>query len=515
MQRCEWIFDFYAIAFDYLSERVAATETELSHLKSLAESKLRQEIRSHDGGIPARISDFLGIPGSNWAAMTDAFLETRTFHMKLLYVLWQIDRAAVDLNYFRHSPSRGFWMATRQHMEANRLDLGRDFKKTVRIRAPRLDTMNWWEAALDAGWSILERGQNLDRFFQNLVRVPEVVGAQVELMQRVPSLFDRFTADPGKNQLRVAVVPLVDDLKPRSHSAELIPGPLHIVPRTISPDPPSPGTSGRVQHRFGIDVVPGTDPTQTMEFLAGHAEYLTKLACEEHADLLLFPELVVPDAVVAAIQKTLRHYWEREEHTPYLTLAGTFGRISGTDKKAYNEAIILDNTGAELYHQRKMHAYKMFEYEQGKYDLAEVLGNVPRQEDFETFPRRIIFLDSRAAGYRVVTLICEDAAQANPGRGAISALQPTLVFVPVMAGALEKGCWCWETASHFAGDPGAVTVIANSGGLAKSQYRKQGRTEMPPLAILASPLADPKPTFSCIRNQSPVAAKPLIIIKIP
>jgi hypothetical protein len=508
MQECKWIFDFFAIGFDYLSSRMYASEDILDRLASGSSRAFRDAISNRDGGMPASIHDFLGVPNRDWSQMTDTGLEAPDFHFKLLYVLWQIDRAALDLNYFCKGGNKALWPSVREHLERNHLSLHRDFARRVIIRPPPLAAKHWWSAALKLKWSIVERGQHLDRLFQNLIRVPEVLGADITLLNRMPALFDRVTSEDSS--FKIGIVPLVHDIRYRSVSVELLPGPLHIVPHKVIEFAQESGSRHEVS-RFGIEVIEG-DGTQTMDFLAHRAAAATQSACDRGVEVLLFPELVVPDAVVNAISTVLRDNFQRGESTPRVTLAGTFGRAS-TDGKNFNEAVILDGSGRELYRQRKMHAYKMFEYEQQKYNLVDLFQNLPRQEDFDTFPRRVTFLDSRAAGYRIVTLICEDAAQENPGREAVAALHPTIVFVPVMAGALEKGCWCWETASLFARRPGAVAIVANSGALAKAQFAKQGRTDHPPLAIVGAPLADP--AYNNVRASSCVDKNGLILLNIP
>jgi len=508
MHVCTWIFDFFAIGFDYLASRIFPSEDILEDLARMSDPAFRKTISDEDGAIPASIHEFLGLRDGGWTNMKDADLKTDDFLLKLLYVLWQIDRAALDLNYFCFFAKKLHWPTVADHLDVKNC-LNRDPARKVIIRPPELSKKKWWVAASKLNWNRAERGQHLEPFFKNLIRVPELLGANIDIVRRSVARLGAIAVE--EDILKIGVAPLIQDIRNRGDfAAELVPGPLHIVPRRVISFA-RVSKSRRISSRFGIDVIEG-DGTQTMEFLARRAAVATQSACDNGVHLLLFPELVVPDEVVAAIRKVLHENFLRGAKTPSITLAGTFGRPS-TDGKRYNEAVLLDGSGRVLSRQRKMHAYKMFTYEQKKYDLIDLFQNVPREEDFDVFPRRIEFVDSSQAGYRIVTLICEDAAQENPGREAVAAMHPTVIFVPVMAGALQRGCWCWNTAEVFASRPGAVAIVANSGGLAKAHFTKLGRKEAPPLAILGAPLADPE--YNQVRSAFAADRHGLLMLGIP
>jgi predicted amidohydrolase len=505
MERCEWIFDFFAIGYDYLASRPCHAESLLERLAHNSSPELRQRITDSDGDLPVLIFSYLGVPFRRWAGMSDSHLESDDFCFKLLSVLWQIDRAAADLNYFKTGASRTAWPRVRIHLQESGLQLNRDHR-LVTVRPPHLENKKWWRAAKKAKWSLLQRGQNLDPLFQNLARVAEVPGATFVLTTQLPAIYDRL--EPEKETLKIGVAPLIGDMRVGSTSAELLPGPLRVLP--LSPKTASLSSSSAAQNLFAVEI--DGAGTTAMQELAAQAAAATQAACHQDVDVLVFPELVVPDEVVRAISWVLQTNSRRGTHTPRLTVAGSFGRPNRNGRR-YNEAIVLDGNGGELHRQRKMHAYEMHPYEQDKYGLTALFGGVPRQEDFDISPRQLAFFDSRAAGYRTAVLICEDAAQPNPGRQAAAAWRATMVLVPVMAGALEENCWCWKTAEYFAGDAGALTVVANSGGLPRAQYRKDSKSTNPPLAIFAAPISDPQ--YKNVRNGADGAGTGLILFSIP
>lgn len=502
MERCDWIFDFFAIGYDYLASRPSQPESLLDRLAHNSTPELRQRITESDGDLPALIFSFLGVPFRRWAGMSDSHLESDDFCFRLLCVLWQIDRAAADLNYFKTGASRTAWPRVRIHLQQSGLQLNKDYR-LVTVRPPHLENKKWWRAAKKTKWNMLERGQNLDRLFQNLARVAEVPGATFVLATQLPAIYDRL--EPEKDTLKIGVAPLINDMRIGSASAELLPGPLRVLPKT---EPSKFGSAA--QNLFAVEV-DGTG-TAAMEELAARAASATQAACDQDVDVLVFPELVVPDEVVRAISWVLQSNARRGAHTPRLTVAGTFGRLHRNGRR-YNQAIVLDGSGAELHRQRKMHAYEMYPHEQKKYGLEALFGGVPRQEDFDISPRQLAFFDSRAAGYRTAVLICEDANQPNPGRQAAAAWHATMVLVPVMAGALEENSWCWNTAEYFAADAGALTVVANSGGLPRAQYRKDSKSAEPPLAVFGAPIADPQ--YKNVRNGRDGAGTGLILFSIP
>jgi predicted amidohydrolase len=176
--------------------------------------------------------------------------------------------------------------------------------------------------------------------------------------------------------------------------------------------------------------------------------------------------------------------------TPFLVLAGTFGRLDADSGKVYNEAVILNGRGNELFRQRKMHAYTMHGYEQPKYGLSLLFNGEPRTERMAIMPRVLVACDSPMLGLRISVLICEDFCQQTPGIEAVRKLRSNLVLSPVMAGALDQNSGFFQTTSQLVLDPECVVVVAYSRALPSQQ--RCASTNSCSLGIFGSPLYKPK-----------------------
>lgn len=338
----------------------------------------------------------------------------------------------------------------------------------------------WWARATDNNKleEIPARGTHLHRYFQNLCCMQTPAG--VELTYRVlPRLLD--LSENGWDVLRIGFVPLVHELAVDTSVARLRPGPLQIQ-------------VGSIPQSF---TVTHTGSSISCDELSDDAEAAIRVLAAQRTQIVVFPEAVVPDPVVARIKTTLQDLRASGSSYPQLVLAGTYNRSCGASSTSpYNEAVLLNGRGEELWRQHKVHHYEMQRFEQVRYGLDRIFpGAAGVREDITTTPRHITVCDSPAAGLRVIILICEDLAQEDPVRHIIRAMRANLVFNPVMAGALLKQRNFAKTATDLASDPGTTTIVANSGALPTAEWalhKPKGGPVHPPLGIVALPLAKTK-----------------------
>jgi hypothetical protein len=224
------------------------------------------------------------------------------------------------------------------------------------------------------------------------------------------------------------------------------------------------------------------------------------------AQIVLFPEMVVPDPVLARLRQVLYDLADSGKTCPALILAGTFSRASkGHSSSApFNVAVALNDRGEELWRQRKLQPYEMKRYEQQRFGLEKILDSDSCSEYMSFVPRRLQVVDSRRTGLRMVTLICEDATRA-PGLTTARDLRANLILAPVMAGPLTHECSFAVNLDPVVNDYDAVFIVANSGPLARAAWNDPKNP--PPLGILGVPLVlsgKPHKTHKLLSDATPV-----------
>jgi hypothetical protein len=276
------------------------------------------------------------------------------------------------------------------------------------------------------------------------------------------------------------MVPLVEKLEVQPGHAQFRPGPL------------------RLHSHTGTELIIDSDDAGCEE-LCERAAAAVRFFADRQVQIALFPEAVVPDPVLLAIKDELRRLSASGCEYPVLTLAGTFGRTGSTaDGLPYNQGVVLNNRGDELWRQSKLHPYGMQPYEQRRYGV-EKLFSATAIEHITTHPRRLIFCDSRKRAMRMVVTICEDSAQEDPCLTAIRGMHPNLVMIPVMAGPLEGSSFV-NTVKGLTQAPGCLAVVTNSAALARAAWPngQPGEETNPPLGIIGTPLCNDAATHKSV-----------------
>ena len=482
--RCDWIFDFFAHGFDFLNGRFfppqqAALDADWEKEEDdVRRRNLVSLVANGDGVIPVELRRYLRLPGD------DTELESPGFCLRLYCALSAIDRAVSDLNYLAAfvRPMPGRWEAASEHIHRHHQQLQRSAPGHVVFRPRDFDSSGktWHSRTLASGlWTeIPTRGVDLRDYFQNLLRADAASDCTVEI--RVVSSAQEIEMD--STEFRVGVVPLVETLKTNATDAQLMPGPLRLVKEASS------------EPAFGIRVDPPKDPARPCEELCERAEAALRYLAGRGAQIVLFPEMVVPDPVLERLREVLFALTDSGQPRPALILAGSFSRMSSklSSTPPFNVAVVLNGRGEELWRQSKLQPYEMKRYEQKLFGLEKILDSESCREYIEFAPRRLRFVDSRQTGLRMVALICEDATRA-PGVRIAKELRANLILVPVMAGPLTNDCGFAANLDPIVNEYDAIFVVANSGPLARAAW-KDTKTG-PPLAIVGIPLVLPTNAF--------------------
>src|SRR2546425_8878543 len=313
---CDWIFDLFAHGFYFLNGRFFAPAKEVDDPKWAAEEEeirkkdLLNVVAEHDGSIPRKLRHYIQLPGG------DSELEARDFCLRLYCAMSVIDRAAAELNYLSvlADPPPGRWESTCGHIERNRRQLQRSATGLITFRPRDFKTAGkaWCANALAKGpWiEIPKRGEVFADYFQNLLRVQVPDDCKVEI--RLTSPAQDFEMDPTR--LRLGIVPLIDTLKPNASDAQLLPGTLRLVKETDSPP------------TFGIRADSPEDPHASCPVLCDRAEAALRYLAAKGAQIVLFPEMVVPDPALRRLSDVLFELDSSGQPRPDLTLAGTITR---------------------------------------------------------------------------------------------------------------------------------------------------------------------------------------------
>jgi len=478
-QRSQWIFDLFAHVFDFLDGRFFPPDQGVPYdaldreEKEVHRLKLVELIRNQDGLIPDEVRRYLDLPGN------DGDLESTACYLRLYCVLRAIDASAADVNYMAAFVTAfpGRWTNVRERIDKKR-SLHRNAPGCVLLRPHSFEKSgrDWFLATKSNGkWGELPtRGIDLQDYFQNLLRVQETGGCRIEL-HILPAVQD--VALPS-GELRIAVVPLIQSLTVAADEGHLLPGPLRLVK-----------VSGPAS-RFGIHVSPAADPAHMCDELCARAEAALRHLAEWGAHIVLFPEMVVPDPVLTRLQQVLYDLADNKKPRPRLLLAGSFGRSphGHAPQPPYNEAVVLNGDGVELWRQKKLQPYEMKEHEQKNFGLHSLLNSDSCMEDITYQPRVVELRDSKLNRLRIVTLICEDATR-PPALTAARSHEANLILVPVMAGPLNDGCGFTTNLDPLQNEYDALYVIANSAGLARNAWKLTKSPGQPPLGAIGLPLA--------------------------
>lgn len=279
-------------------------------------------------------------------------------------------------------------------------------------------------------------GDRLDQLFDNLLWIgPSGHGAIEVVHARIPRRQD-IPADLIVAAMRFAVVPWAE-------AADSLAFHGHV----------------RAQSPWLVCDVPAEDEAA----LQARARLLVERLNADRVTVAMLPELVVSPSAVKAIAAALRAFRrDHEDASLHLLVAGS-GSTRETHPDSglpFNECVVLDGMGRELWRQRKMNHYAMATGRMRDYGLASCIVD-PRDHKEDAHTGTVAHVRDGRLG-RMLVLICEDLAQPSPGDSILDVYRPDWVFSPVLDGALHAGRWVhqrpWQNADRF----GANGFVATS-----------------------------------------------------
>jgi predicted amidohydrolase len=195
--------------------------------------------------------------------------------------------------------------------------------------------------------------------------------------------------------------------------------------------------------------------------------------CEEGCHLIALPEMVMHEKTLATLKDVVREHGAQSSLA--LVLAGTC-RVERPDgKPPYNEAVVLDHTGAEILRQRKLSRWNLDAGQCERYDFELPVGE-DRLREFISPGEELVVLEQPHLG-RLAVLVCEDLGRSEPGRWIRANLLLDLQFMPVLDGSLNPERWNTKAAGEAAVAGRCRVVVANSLPLTLRQNRVNAKTK--------------------------------------
>lgn len=198
------------------------------------------------------------------------------------------------------------------------------------------------------------------------------------------------------------------------------------------------------------------------------------------AKLVVLPELVVPAAAVAALKSALNGRPSREA----IVVSGSgLSTEVGADKLHFNEAVVMDGKGRELFRQRKVHPFNMAADRMEKCRVPFAKGHDKKAHLEDIQPDTCIEVCDLHGSGRLMVSICEDLEQDVPGGSVARALRPDWLITPVLDVSQSLGRWTHQRAIEVARKTGSHVVVSCSATLSVRYHSKASLDEVAPDAL--------------------------------
>lgn len=195
-----------------------------------------------------------------------------------------------------------------------------------------------------------------------------------------------------------------------------------------------------------------------------------KQMSESGINVVIFPELCVPEKVRSAISNGLR---QNQFPSIKMVIAGSCHERAG--EEWHNTAYVLGPDGQLLWQQRKFQPYTLMRYEAERLKSLEDFAGYDSYENISTAPRVMVVRDTPLG--RMVILICGDLLHTDPHRKLLFDLGVNFIAVPTMSMALKPDFTI--AAEQFAIHSQSTTLVSNVCALTRevARYKNNADTE--------------------------------------
>lgn len=197
------------------------------------------------------------------------------------------------------------------------------------------------------------------------------------------------------------------------------------------------------------------------------------------AELIVLPELVVPQEMADILAAALK---ARPAPRPDAMIVCGSGltTMAGDSGLHFNEAVVLNGHGLELFRQRKIHPFNMGDQRMRECGIpfADGCENRPHMEDIEPYTE-IMVRDLTGVG-RTMVAICEDLEQYDPIGDTVMSTRPDWVITPVLDVSQEPGRWTHQRSIELGRKTGSQFVVSCSASLTVRKSKAATLSELPP-----------------------------------
>lgn len=197
------------------------------------------------------------------------------------------------------------------------------------------------------------------------------------------------------------------------------------------------------------------------------------------AELIVLPELVVPQETADVLATALK---ARPTPRPEAMIVCGSGltTMAGDTGLHFNEAVVLNGYGLELFRQRKIHPFNMGNHRMRECGIpfADGCENRPHMEDIEPCTE-IMVRDLTGVG-RTMVAICEDLEQFDPIGDTVMATRPDWVITPVLDISQKPGRWTHQRSIELGRKTGAQFVVSCSASLTVRMEKAMRLSELSP-----------------------------------
>lgn len=230
---------------------------------------------------------------------------------------------------------------------------------------------------------------------------------------------------------------------------------------------------------IGATLTPGARLSSAINVMSG-------------VDLLVAPELTMPETEIAVVQSALGG-----RAAPRLTIAGSGASVERDEKgRSWNQAIALNGFGVELWRHQKVWPFEMGQDRAKECSLGDPGSGRTLKENIAS-GRKVTVADIDGLG-RVVVFICQDIQMEPVVSQVLRVYQPDWVVVPIMDPGIQKSRWIHSRTYDLSATSRARFIVVSS--LAMAEWANMKDPHEIPIGLLLGPRGttrtDPATTIS-------------------
>lgn len=274
-------------------------------------------------------------------------------------------------------------------------------------------------------------------------------------------------------------VPATDPDSPEDRSGRRHIRFIYRMAREADQRPPRPGMAWRIgfapvaEDEGDLDIAPVEHDGRVWYDVRARAlnqriDGIVAQMCADNVHIIAMPEMAVHPDSLEALKRAVRRYGPDSDLV--LVFAGT-GRIAAPNGgPPFNEAVVLDHRGEELFRQRKLHRWNLSCDACDRYGIPRPPDGQDRLYEFIAPGEEVRVIEQPLIG-RLAVMICEDLSRSAPGRWLQSNLLLDWQFTPVLDSSLESERWVVREGAAAVGFGRCRVLVANSLPLTHRQNR--------------------------------------------